>query len=98
LIKNNAKVGAQIAKELCKLRRSKVLIIGGSTVDTIVNPSALIPGTSNPGSIKQSYGGVGRNIAECLARLECSPHFISAVGDDSSGTELKKYAMQIGIV
>ena len=35
-----------------------------------------------PGKIQQSLGGVGRNIADCLARLNCGPLLISAVGGD----------------
>lgn len=30
----------------------------------------------------QSFGGVGRNIADCLSRLGSNPLFVSVLGDD----------------
>jgi len=36
--------------------------------------------------VRQSYGGVGRNIADCLSRLGHVPLFISTVGQDVAGT------------
>ena len=38
---------------------------------------------THKGGVRQSYGGVGRNLADVLARLGCNPLFISAIGDDS---------------
>lgn len=41
-------------------------------IDIISKPypgSALTPGTSTPGETRQSFGGVGRNVAEGLARV-----------------------------
>lgn len=40
--------------------------------DTVSKPypgTALSPGTSNPGETRQSFGGVGRNVAEGVARV-----------------------------
>ena len=37
------------------------------------------------GTVRQSYGGVGRNIADCLSRLGLVPLFISIVGHDVAG-------------
>jgi len=37
------------------------------------------------GTVRQSYGGVGRNIADCLSRLGLVPLFISKVGQDVAG-------------
>ena len=37
------------------------------------------------GTVRQSYGGVGRNIADCLSRLGQVPLFISRVGQDVAG-------------
>lgn len=36
------------------------------------------------GKFTESPGGVGRNIADAMGKLGCSPIFISAVGDDIS--------------
>ena len=35
--------------------------------------------------MRQSYGGVGRNIADCLCRLGVSTRFISRLGGDIAG-------------
>lgn len=40
------------------------------------------------GDIRQSYGGVGRNLGDALARLRCRPLLISAVGDDTHARAL----------
>jgi len=37
------------------------------------------------GTVRQSYGGVGRNIADCLSRLGLVPLFVSRVGHDVAG-------------
>ena len=39
-------------------------------------------GMTHKGLVSQSYGGVGRNMADVLARLDCQPLFISALGHD----------------
>lgn len=52
--------------------RPRVAVFGGAVVDTVSRPEpgcALTPGTSTPGETQQSFGGVGRNVAEGLARL-----------------------------
>ena len=65
---------------------SEVSIIGGITADIEGLPyDRLIQGDSNPGKITMSYGGVGRNIVENLARLGTSVSFISVAGDDFPG-------------
>lgn len=54
------------------VRPPRVAVFGGAVVDIIARPrpgSVLAPGTSTPGDARQTYGGVGRNVAEALARL-----------------------------
>ena len=61
----------------------RVVCVGGSVIDTIATSNSYyIPGTSNPGNIHRSYGGVGRNITEVLGRLGSLPLFYTAIGDD----------------
>ena len=70
---------------------SRVVVMGGSVVDLMAKPKQdqeLIMKTSNPGYCIESDGGVGRNIAEALARLNAKPILYSAVGDDSRGEAL----------
>ena len=45
-----------------------VVVIGAANIDIGGTPyKPLIPGDSNPGVIRMSYGGVGRNIAHNLS-------------------------------
>lgn len=61
----------------------KVLVVGGSVLDLFAYPKEkLILGDSNPGYIKRSLGGVGRNIAENLARLDVDTTLFTVLGKD----------------
>lgn len=77
---------------------SNVSIIGGITADIEGNPyNQLIQGDSNPGKISMSYGGVGRNITENLARMGASLNFISVAGDDFAGRGAVRELQDIGV-
>lgn len=114
LIRNNARVGSQIARALSKRNEkkgghfkgniktqktinqkmdSKSIVIGGINVDFIAKGTTknLLFGQTNPGSVCQSFGGVGRNIADCLSRLGHKPLFISAIGKDSHSDAVLNY-------
>jgi pseudouridine kinase len=63
-----------------------VLVIGSAGIDVRGRPdTALQHSTVTPGYIRFSLGGVARNIAENLARLEVPTVLLTAVGDDSNG-------------
>ena len=65
------------------------IVIGAAGVDIRGQArQAIVPGTSNPGTIRLTAGGVGRNIAEALGRLGVPVQLISAVGDDSWGQDI----------
>lgn len=70
-----------------------VVVIGGINVDFIAKgkTKTLHFGQTNPGSVCQSFGGVGRNIADCLSRLEKTPLFISATGADANSDAVFNY-------
>ncbi|HVI41129.1 MAG TPA: carbohydrate kinase family protein [Anaerovoracaceae bacterium] len=75
-----------------------VSIIGGITADIEGNPyNQLIQGDSNPGKISMSYGGVGRNITENLARMGTSVSFISVAGDDFAGRGAVRELQDLGV-
>jgi pseudouridine kinase len=75
-----------------------VLIVGSAGLDTIARASTELPrGSSAPGRIRRAYGGVGRNIAENLARLDVPTILLTAVGDDEYGRGLLEHAAQAGI-
>ncbi|XP_035772051.1 pseudouridine-metabolizing bifunctional protein C1861.05 isoform X1 [Neolamprologus brichardi] len=69
------------------------VVIGGINVDFIAKgkTKALKFGQTNPGSVCQSFGGVGRNIADSLSRLGQETLFISATGADSNSDAVLNY-------
>jgi pseudouridine kinase len=77
---------------------SHLLTIGAASLDTKGRAGQPIQvGTSTPGAIRISVGGVGRNIAENLARLGERVVLLSAVGDDDAGRRLLQQARECGI-
>ncbi|KAL7534382.1 hypothetical protein ACHAXR_008542 [Thalassiosira sp. AJA248-18] len=71
--------------------KSRVVCVGGAVIDTIaksISECEMIVGTSNPGIIHRSDGGVGRNVAEVIGRLGSKPLFYTAIGNDDGGQGL----------
>jgi pseudouridine kinase len=65
------------------------VVVGGANMDVKARSGhAVVAGTSNPGHVVRSPGGVGRNIAENLARLGTVTQLVAAVGSDPLGDEL----------
>jgi pseudouridine kinase len=58
---------------------------------------ALVPGRSTPGAVHLTIGGVGRNIAENLARLGVRTTLLSAVGADPIGQILLEATARSGV-
>lgn len=76
----------------------RLLVLGAASLDTVGRPfENLQPGTSVPGQVRPSFGGVARNVAENLARLGLPVSLISAVGDDPIGQQLLEYTSQTGV-
>ena len=74
------------------------VVIGAANIDIGGTPyKPLIPGDSNPGVIKMSYGGVARNIAHNLTLLGVDVELITAAGDDTLGMEMLKKCESIGL-
>ncbi len=75
-----------------------MLVIGASGMDIVGRPSQPINfGTSNPGALRTSEGGVARNIAENLARLGMETILMTAVGDDPQGSTILQQAEAAGV-
>jgi len=75
-----------------------VVVIGAANIDIGGTPyKPLIPGDSNPGVIKMSYGGVGRNIANNLSMLGVEVKLVTAAGDDTLGKEMLEKCKAAGI-
>ncbi|NXI52275.1 YOW5 protein, partial [Chloroceryle aenea] len=70
------------------------VVIGGINVDFIAkaqNPVILGGGQTNAGRVRRTFGGVGRNLADCLSRLGQAPLFLSAVGKDEHSESILHY-------
>jgi pseudouridine kinase len=80
------------------MNHSHILVVGAAGLDTKGRAEGpLQPGTSNPGSIRISVGGVARNVAENLARLGEHVILLSAVGADRSGQRVRQQATDAGV-
>lgn len=76
----------------------EILVVGGAVVDLVGRISTMTKfHTSNPGKLTISHGGVGRNIAESLARLGRNVSLATAVADDLNGRSLLEGSQQKGI-
>lgn len=74
-----------------------VLVLGASIVDVIgFSRKKYSQRDSIPGNIKISLGGVCRNIAENLARVNVNTEFISILGDDEQGRNILAHSELIG--
>ncbi len=77
---------------------SYTLVLGGANIDITTYPHEdLVVGDSNPGEMKMSAGGVGRNIADNLARLGVQTKFVSVVGNDQNGEMIKQSCLNAGV-
>jgi pseudouridine kinase len=77
---------------------SPVLVIGAAVQDIVgITRGNLNQGTSNPGKIRKSFGGVARNVAENLARLGQSVILLTVVGQDETGDSLLEYMRSAGV-
>jgi pseudouridine kinase len=75
-----------------------VLVIGASGVDIVGRLKTEISwGTSSPAQIRTSFGGVGRNVAENLARLGQPVKLITVVGEDKNGDRLIEHVSEAGV-
>lgn len=78
-------------------REKYILVQGASIIDIIgFSKGKFQPKDSIPGKIKMSFGGVCRNIAENLARVNINTEFVSAVGDDFYGKQILAHSKEIG--
>jgi pseudouridine kinase len=74
-----------------------ILVLGASIVDIIGFCRKEYHGRDSiPGRIKISLGGVCRNIAENLGRINVNTEFISIVGGDANGRNVLDNAREIG--
>lgn len=78
--------------------RVEVVIAGGCAVDvtaTVAGP--MQRGTSNPGKVLQSVGGVGRNVMSAAMATGARCLLISSVGEDLFGSFVISQLRQAGV-
>lgn len=70
------------------INTARPVIIGGSNVDFNIKlgiDEVKQNGDTYKGQVHQGYGGVARNMADCISRLGLNPLLVSVVGDDLNG-------------
>lgn len=79
------------------------VVVGAAVVDMLARPQRSLPwsaGSSMPGTVAYSYGGVARNIAQGIAQLAPAGHapvLVSVVGSDSLAAGLQSHVAEAGI-
>ncbi len=78
--------------------RRGVVVFGGANLDVLARSTTrAVAGTSNPGRVVRTPGGVGRNVAENLARLGTPVRLVAAVGQDDGGARLLEQTRAAGV-
>lgn len=89
---------AEELRALLMREKDYVVIIGSANIDVAgYSHESLNYADSNPGKIKFTPGGVGRNIAQNLALLGNKAWLLSAVGSDFYGQSLLTQTNQSGV-
>ena len=74
------------------------VVVGGVNMDIGGRSfGPLVGQDSNPGQVRMSLGGVGRNIAHNLALLGTEVHLLTAFGDDVSAQKVAASCGELGI-
>lgn len=75
-----------------------IFVLGAAITDMMGFPFGKpLPTDSVPGTIAKAPGGVGRNLAENLARLGLRVELVTAFGDDRDGRALLQNCQDINI-
>lgn len=97
-ISNIMKKGIILGKGYIINEEPYILVIGGTNVDIQgFSTGKLREHDSNPGYVGVSYGGVGKNIAENIARLDVNTKFITVFGNDLYGEKIKEHLGKIDV-
>jgi pseudouridine kinase len=80
------------------LVRDRVVCVGNAALDrTFALAAPPQMGTSNPAQLRTGFGGVARNVAENLARLDVAVALVTQVGNDAGGRALRDDCLAHGI-
>ena len=98
-LSNLGRKGVILGRGYVLAEQAGVVVVGGANVDVKARSSApAAAATSNPGHAAMSAGGVGRNVAENLARLGVRTHLVTAIGRDPLGDSLLRETMAAGVL
>lgn len=81
--------------------KAPLAVVGGVAMDVTCDISGSQLGTSHPGKVHNSIGGVGHNIVLAIhytgSKHGISPRLISAVGADGDGKEIVSHMEKVGL-
>ncbi|CAL1544936.1 unnamed protein product [Lymnaea stagnalis] len=98
--KQNVKTTKNVEEGRNKTLLGRPVVIGSTVVDFSVqvdDPNFQLNGGTYSGKVSESFGGVGRNLADCLSRLAFKPVFISAVGNDSHSMAMSSFCSHMDL-
>ncbi len=97
-ISNLMKKGAIAGKGYVLRSGSYAVVVGGVNVDIGGQAfSPLVAEDSNPGKVRISLGGVGRNIAHNMSLMGVDVRMLTAFGDDANGQRVAASCSELGI-
>lgn len=97
-ISNLMKKGYITGKGYIVSNAAYAVVVGGVNVDIGGIPyKKLVRADSNPGQVRMSLGGVGRNIAHNMALMGVDTRMITALGDDLNARKITASCAELGI-
>ena len=92
------KKGCIAGKGYIVTRSPYVTVVGGMNMDIGGRPyKTLVGKDSNPGAVRMSPGGVGRNIAHNMSLMGLDVRLVTAFGDDVYAQKLAAVCGELGI-
>ena len=97
-LSNLTRKGVVLGRGYLLSEGASVVVIGGANMDIKARSArAAVPATSNPGASSMAAGGVGRNIAENLARLGTRTYLVASIGSDGLGDQVLSATSNAGV-
>jgi len=79
-------------------KSSAPIVVGGCIFDFVVkvtDDDIRLNGSTHIGNLQYSHGGVGRNVADAMARLGNQPRLVSMLGADNQGASIQHQSHHI---
>ncbi|GIG68893.1 carbohydrate kinase [Phytomonospora endophytica] len=97
-LSNLGRKGVILGRGYVLATRPAVVVVGGANMDVKARSERpVVSASSNPGTATITPGGVGRNVAENLARLGTRTHLVSVVGGDTLGDQVLAATSAAGV-